>query len=144
MTAEWSAWVVPLGTGIIAAVGSAFATWLSFVKQRQDADVKRKEFEVAREESLEKVTERLTLAQLERMQRDIEALRSRVTECEEEIRRCEATIREMQTRGHKWYRWAHELMGHTLDARARATPPPGGWPDLPQMPNKFDLDDIDT
>lgn len=137
MASEWSAWIVPLGTGIIAAVGGAFATWLGYVKQRQEIADKR-------EESLEKVTERLTLAQLDRMQKDIEALRNRVTECEEEIRRCEATIREMQNRGHKWYRWAHELMGHTLDARARAVPPQGGWPDLPQMPNKFDLDDIDT
>jgi predicted RNase H-like nuclease (RuvC/YqgF family) len=126
--------IVPLGSALFGALATAFVAWLG-------RSTKQDELKEKREETLEEAAERLTLAQLTRMQTDIEALRSRVTECEAEIRRCESKIRELQTRGHKWYRWAHELLQHTLEARSRATPPERGWAPLPDMPNKFDLDD---
>jgi hypothetical protein len=126
--AEMPVWLPPLLTAFMGAAATAFAAWMGYFDKRK--------------ETLEQVAERMTLAQLERMQKDIDMLRGRVTECEAEIKHCEATIREMQTRGHRWYRWAHELMAYTLDARARAHPPEDGWPPLPEMPNKFDLDNI--
>lgn len=118
--------IIPYLTAAGTALAGLLGVWLGFVR--------------ARSETVEAAAERTTIAALARMSADIETMRSALAQHEAEIRRLEARIREMQTRGYRWYRWAHEMRQAAVDARARAEAPEGGWHVLAELPDAFDLD----
>ena len=119
--------IIPVATAIGAAVAGILGTYLGFVKSRS--------------ETVEAATERSTLQAIARMTADIDAMRAALDQHEAKIRKLEARIREMQTRGYRWFRWAHDLHRLTLEARMRAPEPLGGWPEMPKLPENFDLED---
>lgn len=111
--------LAPLLVAVVTVLGAIITSFLGRMWKRG--------------ETIDEKASRITSETLSRMENDLTSLRARVDWCE-------ARIRSLQERGHRWFIWGHELHRHATEARAVAVAPPNGWEPLPILPKSFDSD----